>query len=275
MESMTELRKLQLYKLEMVKTITRICDNHEIKYYLYAGTLLGGVRHKGFIPWDDDIDIALFWNDYCKLLKILKKELPKDYFIQNAFTEKEYPLTYTQIRRNNTTSMPVEMKKLNIHWGICIDIFPLIKVFSNEPLFKIQSKCLQLAKSMLLKEYMLCKKSEAYGMQKIINKLPSLTRHFIYRILIAIFCSNPIPHHYLCEFSHVSLEKSYIYEEWRNIIKLKFEDDYFNFPSCYDAILRKKYGNYMEFPPIEERNGHEVFDGKTILDYTSNYTEYK
>ena len=135
-----ELRELQLYKLEILKDITNICDRHRLKYFLYGGTLLGCVRHNGYIPWDDDVDIALLWDDYIRLLKVLKKDSPKKYFVQNLWTEKNFPCLWTQIRVNGTTSMPIELKGLKIHWGICIDVFPLISVSDNDKTYNRQKK---------------------------------------------------------------------------------------------------------------------------------------
>ena len=113
--------------LDMVEEVDRICRKHDIRYFLIAGSLLGAVRHKGMIPWDDDIDIALFRNDYEKLEKILPKELPSHMFMQTLVTDPEYPTSHMKIRDSNTTGIykwAVD-GHLRFNMGIFIDIFAL------------------------------------------------------------------------------------------------------------------------------------------------------
>lgn len=100
-------------------------------------------------------------------MKILKTECSKKYFVQNSFTDKEYPCLWTQIRVNGTTSMPVELKELNMHWGICIDIFPLISLSNDDNEFKKQRKAFAYARALLAKDFIEAKKESAVGGQKL------------------------------------------------------------------------------------------------------------
>lgn len=122
------MNEIQKFELNVLKDIVEFCKENDIRYYLSSGTLLGAVRHGGFIPWDDDIDMYMPVSDYKKFLKLGAKKLDKKYFIQNYKTENEYSEMWTQIRVNNTTSMPKNLIEWNIHWGLCIDIFPLVGV---------------------------------------------------------------------------------------------------------------------------------------------------
>ena len=88
--------------LEILQEIHKICVENNLTYWLEAGTLLGAVRHKGFIPWDDDSDVSMPRADYEKFLKIAQKKLPKDMFLQTQDTDKEYPLPWAKIRKNGT-----------------------------------------------------------------------------------------------------------------------------------------------------------------------------
>lgn len=96
---MHKMTKLQKIELEILKKIDEVCKKHNIKYWIDSGTLLGAVRHKGFIPWDDDIDIAMLREDYEKFLKVAQKDFGNEYFLQTKNTDKKYPLFYAKVRK--------------------------------------------------------------------------------------------------------------------------------------------------------------------------------
>ena len=122
----TDLRRLQEVEVEILDEIVRICNKHNLEYFLIGGTCLGAIRHKGFIPWDDDIDIAMPRDDYEKFIDIAIKELKDDYFIQCNKTDKLHYLGYIKIRKNNTTfSNLKDGVKTESHLGFFVDIFPL------------------------------------------------------------------------------------------------------------------------------------------------------
>lgn len=125
MEIDPRLRQLQLAELEILKEFVRICEEHGLRYYLVGGTLLGAVRHKGFIPWDDDIDVAMPREDYDRFAKIAPQELGSQYFYQCPDTDPYYFLTYAKVRKNGTAVYEERFKKAKFHKGIFIDIFPL------------------------------------------------------------------------------------------------------------------------------------------------------
>ncbi len=126
------LRELQLCELQILKDVKRVCDNHRIKYYLSSGTLLGAVRHQGFIPWDDDIDIMMPYDDYRRFLKVAQGELGEQYFVQNSETDDSYAFAYTHIRKNNTAVLR-DWDLMNFsHHGVWIDVFPLVKARVTE-----------------------------------------------------------------------------------------------------------------------------------------------
>jgi len=129
--SKSELKKIQNTLLEILIEVDRICRKNDIKYFLFAGTLLGAVRHKGFIPWDDDIDIAMPREDYEKFLQIVQKEPYSNYFLQNVITEIEAPFLFSKFRKDDTLLLEKAVMNKNIHHGIFIDIFPLDKVWSE------------------------------------------------------------------------------------------------------------------------------------------------
>ncbi len=120
-----KLRKLQLTELEILNEFVRICNEHNLQYYLMGGTLLGAVRHKGFIPWDDDIDVIMPRADYDRFADLCKTSLSPDYFYQAPETDPYYYLTYAKLRKNSTEIYEERFIKSKFHKGVFIDIFPL------------------------------------------------------------------------------------------------------------------------------------------------------
>lgn len=96
------LRRVQLIELEIAKEVKRVCDENGIRYFLYRGTFLGAVRHKGFIPWDDDMDIGMLRSDYEKFCRIAPQKLDKAYCFQNWHTDQNYALPFGKVRKRNT-----------------------------------------------------------------------------------------------------------------------------------------------------------------------------
>ena len=119
------LRRLQLTQLEMLKDIKKVCDKHGIRYFLSSGTLLGAVRHKGFIPWDDDLDLDMFRSDYEKFLNIAQKELGKQYFVQDWDTDNCYGFPFAKVLKEGTMLQEAVTEGTGVRDGIFIDIFPL------------------------------------------------------------------------------------------------------------------------------------------------------
>lgn len=128
MESLSndKTKELQLIEIELLRVFIESCQKLSLKYYVIGGTLLGTVRHNGFIPWDDDVDVAMCRDDYEKWLKEAPKLIDSDkYFIQNNHSDRYFPANFTKLRKNESTFIELPVKKLDIHHGIFIDIFPL------------------------------------------------------------------------------------------------------------------------------------------------------
>ncbi len=269
-----DLRELQLYKLEILKDVIALCDRYGITYYLESGTLLGCIRHGGYIPWDDDIDITLLWDDYLRFLEIAEKKLPERYFVQNLWTEKHFPFIWTQIRVNHTTSMPVSLKKLDIHWGVCIDVFPMTSVYDDDSRFEKQRKALRLVRSLLGTSLMKVTGEKAHGKQMLINMLPNSLRHFIARQLLKKNAFTSKEEKKLSLMGSVDIKKRYDYAAYSNWIERPFEGIMMKIPIGYDHVLTATYGDYMTPPPPEKRGGHEMLQGKTIVDIDNDYKTY-
>ena len=124
-EGCDELGQAKLVMLKLLRVFDDICRKNNLKYWLDGGTLIGAIRHNGFIPWDDDIDVAMLSDDYEKFIEIAQQELPDDVFLQTRKTDKEYPLYITKLRDKYSTYEEQNVARLNCHKGIFIDIFPM------------------------------------------------------------------------------------------------------------------------------------------------------
>jgi lipopolysaccharide cholinephosphotransferase len=131
------LREAQLIMLDMLVEFDAVCKKHALRYWLDSGTLLGAVRHKGFIPWDDDIDIAMPVEDYEIFAQIAKDELSDNIFFQNNTTDPKFPFDYMKLRSNKASIVEFHEnnKKVDYHQGVFVDIFPMLYV-KNTPLHK-------------------------------------------------------------------------------------------------------------------------------------------
>ncbi len=267
-----ELRKVQLIQLEMTKEVQRICKKHGLRFYLISGTLLGAIRHKGFIPWDDDVDIAMLREDYVKFLELAKTEMDEQYFVQTWYGEDDYPLCISKMRKKNTSYVEGIFEHANFHKGIFIDIF----VYDNYP-ENIMFPKLLAAKIHMLKAMIKVKchrdQWEIPNHYGILKKL----KHAFYQLLGAPYTKAEIVamhdrivtrYNNTCTGKKVvcgvvpygdSVHPTKLFEE---IVEVPFEDTTFPCFKEYDYFLKENYGDYMTPPPEHKRysNGHNIKD---------------
>ena len=268
------LRKLQLKELDILKYFDSFCSKNKLKYFLFSGTLLGAVRHKGFIPWDDDVDITMSGSEYLKLAELFEKDKDDKYFFQSLETEKSYYLLWNKIRLNNTIFVEKGWEENDTHQGIFIDIFPLLEYPDNEKDKKIIARKIKISRLLIENNLKNNNYYKSYGKSgKILSKMFKLIPKFI-RNKIAI---NNIK--YLCNYKSNSgyyfvtdtgMDMKYKKEYFDKMVKLPFEDYEFLCPKDYHEVLEITYGDYMTLPKEEERRGHGesylCFDTKDDLD---------
>lgn len=128
------LRSAQLIMLDMLSEFDAICKKHGLRYWMDSGTLLGAVRHQGFIPWDDDIDLCMPIEDYQRFLKIAENELSDDIFLQTRRTDEHFGFDYTKLRSNRARIVEFHEKDRHIdyHQGVFVDIFPMLTLDDSE-----------------------------------------------------------------------------------------------------------------------------------------------
>lgn len=253
------LAKAKKIMVEILEEVDKICIKHGIEYYLSDGTLLGAIRHGGFIPWDDDLDISMLRKDYNRFLEVAEKELDKRYFLQTAKTDKYYDIEHvpTKVRHNGSRFIEEDNKKY--HQGVYIDIFPMDNVPDSNFKFKLQRKI----SSFIMKSSMRMRVKK--------EKLPlknELT-HLVYRFVLFIFKGKrrELLNNWLISLGDEnSSEIVYGIDTCWDIVfnkkdvfplqRIKFEDKYFLAPNNPEALLRKMYGDYMKLPPVGERTWH-------------------
>jgi lipopolysaccharide cholinephosphotransferase len=144
-----QMKKVWAYEIDLVKELFRVCDKYNLKCWLDGGSLLGAVRHNGFIPWDDDIDLVMLREDYDKLVSVATSEFKKPYLFQTAYTDKNYVRGHAQLRNINTTAiLPVDIDQ-KFNQGIFIDIF-VFDAIAEDPLFlSKQRRRLKLLRAMM------------------------------------------------------------------------------------------------------------------------------
>ncbi len=239
---MNQLRKIQMTELEILKFIDKTCEELGLKYSLGGGSMLGAIRHKGFIPWDDDVDLYMSLSDFKKLKKSFKSE---QYFLQTPSTDIEVPFSMCKIRKNGTYMPEPEMDCLNINNGIWVDIFLYTNAAKSKSLQKIQYNIYKFLITYRCRYYHLNKK-DAGIFHKICCKLPRRVQVRLDSFIVGIISmlGSKKSDRYFC----FDVGKNYFYKKtmFDELEKYDFEDTCFWGLKDYDAYLNMLYGpDYM------------------------------
>lgn len=266
--SSEELRTLQLIELEMVVEVDRICRKYGIEYSLDGGTLLGAVRHKGFIPWDDDADVIFTRHEYAKFCRACKKELDTErFFLQDYRTDENYRWGFAKLRRKGTEYIRWGQEHMKYRTGVYIDVFVVDHVpdgYLTRRLYYGANFCIR---KVLYSELGMVAAGNA-GMRmlyRILYKLPKNTM-FHLRNCLAARCNRKkteLVSHLL--YQYPSEESKYgmpaeCFEHYRD---MEFEGMQFRTFVDYDRYLTVLYGDYMTPPPVEKRH-HEAGEASKI-----------
>lgn len=247
-----DLRKAQIIMLDMLKDIDRVCRENNIEYCLDGGTLLGAARHKGFIPWDDDLDIVMMRDEYDKFINIFSRELGHKYDIETNIIKKDYIVPWTKIF--NRENFVIYNRDIDINKGIFIDIFPL-------DYYDESSRVVRWIENILKEE-----KVSNNIIHKITNKIIHRIQYYMinkFPLIYKRIASNIIKN---------TNKKSELIGIGKEVIRFKF---YFNkdtifplreiefeglsflAPNNIEKYLEINYGkDWNELPPVEERKKH-------------------
>ena len=276
----SEKRRLIWQKeLYLLKYVIKICKEHNLTYFASGGTLLGAIRHKGFIPWDDDIDISMPRDDYEKLLILAEKELPSDMFLQVFGSDQDYYFGHAKIRLNNSTAMKkVEVEqKFKYHQGVFIDVFPMDSVPDNtisKKIHKLVTMKLQMLFYYTIYYYTSVDHSKSEKIKADICRLLFPTSKsldklygFYDRWVQKYNKKNTRNFGLISCFYHIEGD---IWDKdiYKASIEVPFEDISIAVPIDYDKSLRKTFGDYNV--PVRGGSLH----GDLYVDLSNDYKRY-
>lgn len=267
---MVNLKEHQLVLLELLQEFDRICSKHNIPYLIFCGSAIGAVRHKGFVPWDDDLDVSMLRKDYERFLEVASSELREEYYLQAEFSE-HWPMNFSKLRKNNTTCLEkYHPKDKKSHQGIYIDLFPCDNAYNKDWVRKLQffASRVVVAKSLYKRGYETDSKLKKIFIQ-CCRLLPLKPFH---RFAMGIdIKSSDYVHTFLACTSkyHKGVYKRIWFEE---IVEMDFENMKVPVSAHYDAMLKSMYGDYMRIPSEEER---KIKEHAILIDTEHNYTEYE
>ncbi len=271
--SKQQIDRIRTTEVEILDVIVELCDKFSLKYSLAYGTLIGAVRHRGFIPWDDDIDIIMPREDYERLKKLWKDSKMNDYYIHDYYTDINCTNNFMKIRKKHTTfysSKGFDNPKMS---GIFIDIFPADRV-PKRKISRLIQYCAAAINLLYSRQYTSGTKGLIGAGEKILLKVPR-------GIQISIRNkAERIKRHwnrngcgYYVNAATIEECKKYFPENmFESFVELEFNGKKYKATAEYDGFLTLMYGNYMKLPPESERVwGHSP----EILDFEHNLDELR
>ncbi len=261
------LRKVQLTQLEIAREIKRVCEENGITYFLSDGSLLGAVRHQGFIPWDDDMDMAMPRADYERFCRIAPEKLKKEYCFQNWYTDPNYGLPFGKVLKRNTVCLESKKSHRLKENGFYVDIFP-IDSMPEDP--KAQMTYWRRLLDIYRVKLMKCGYQPWMENDKILWKKRI---GYLYYQLRALFTTGeklskaydalataPKKGKWVCLQWGGQAKPVPFRREWiSDLGSYTFEGVTFPGPKEYDKYLTAQYGAYMVFPPEHERGNRHQF----------------
>lgn len=237
--------------LQIATEVDRICREQGFKCSLYGGSVIGAVRHKGFIPWDHDIDMCMPRKDYDKFVKYMKKHPNEKIFFSNYSAEKRYPNSWGKVRLNGTVFLEQELAPLTeLHKGVFIDLHPIDNILPR--FLPLQVKLAMFWSSVgKVKSGIYNGSAKKRSIYKLFSWLPYGVINALRGGAMKMF--KHLPTKYVYKVAHPN---NGIYPiprcTFEDLMDHKFEDKTFYIPKNYDEFLTKRYGNYMEIPPESE-----------------------
>lgn len=257
------INDVQKSLLQAVVHLDEFCTANDIEYYLTGGSLLGAIRHDGFIPWDTDIDVVMTRQNYNRFLSLYKNG--NKYFLQNNKSDKFCPVFFSRLTLNNTTMCLKKSYNESYNMSLYIDIFPLDSVSNpNSIVSKIFERIIKFLKRLkyFKNNNRSTKRKMNYHILAVCTSLLTHRMKVVEKLIKSLiflnqgYNSNYYTNYYGSYSMFRETHKKYLFKSIRH----NFEGYELSIPNGYDDILKKLYGNYMELPPLSERKIINVKD---------------
>ncbi len=243
------IRKIQMSQYYMLKSFDKFCKKHDLNYTLDFGTILGAIRHKGFIPWDDDIDVAMLRSEYDRFLSLSKDWENENIFVQNYHTDPQFIHSFTRLRLNDSLAIQDEWRNLKAHQGIFIDIFTYDVVAGDGEASQLHADEIRTVQEEKMKYVE--GNTVDYSNLLVLNKLQTsiMTRfnHNITDDTVVAHMTQGLNSYY---------ETRRKVSDFTNLKFVQFELASYPIPKSYDTILKNNYGEYMAYPNKDEQQPH-------------------
>lgn len=271
--SKKELRQVQLIQLELLEEVERICSKCGIHYNIIAGTLLGAVRHRGYIPWDDDADVAFLREEYEKFRTACETELDWDrFYFQDHRNTLGYRWGYGKLRRKGTLFLREHQEHMPYEQGIFIDIFPLDAVSDYKIIRSLQNfKYYCLRKVMWAPVGSIASSNHFLrGWYRALNRIPAGCIYGCYDRIVNRKRMKKTQWVRILTFPTPNREYGYRREWYEHSSRIEFEGQSFWGIEDYESYLTFKFGDYLELPPEEKRKVHPVTGLKCVENGSKN-----
>jgi len=281
------IHAVQCVILDIYKEFKILCEKHNLRYFAIGGTCIGAIRHSGFIPWDDDMDVAMPFEDYVKLLHSLRSELNPQYELLEPYSTKHYIYNFIKIHKKDTAYIENSVRKYKeCYTGIWLDIMPIYGMPRGKKQQKIASNFCDLMN--YLNRMLRYERVDLRSLkQKIVAGLTMLHRvsgnyNFYLRKLerqlgvLSFNNSDKIIFGWRDKprknRKHYTYQNVFEFIDFSDYEEINFEDTKMRVPVNYDRYLKMDFGNYMKLPPLEKRRiGHNLL----IIDLEKSYKSYK
>lgn len=266
-------KKIWAVELDLLLELDRVCKKHGLGYFMAGGSLIGVIRHSGFIPWDDDVDVFMMREDYDRLMQIGPDEFRHPYFLQTPYTDKGCYFSFAKLRNSNTSAISIDFKYEEFNQGLFLDIFPLDNCML-EGLEERYNRINDL--NMDCSTYMRMSDPDPNEVNKLrIQNYSGRDPMEVYEEIQRLATrDNAIATENISLLVNtISKYNEDVYKRtlFDGIIYKDFEGFSFPVPVGYEEILTTRYGDYMELPPVESRG---QWHAKVVMEPDVPYKEF-